>query len=461
MGFASQRLANIPLRLVIFCVLSLGGAWLFLKAWPEHGWGVAILITTLGYGVVYKLASFIPDVSTYPFSLSWSEASRYYYASLWFSHQVYGITEPPSVLHPSRYLLQSLPFLIPHTSLLVHRLWQVVLWVVTASLTSGLLLRRLYQRAQKLPLVVSLGLFFWAFLYLFQGPIYYHLLLMVILLLWGFNGSHFWRSLVLVLITSLWAGISRVNWLPVPGLLAAALYLLEVRSIGKSLWRYLLPPAVWVLAGTGAAYASQQAYQFWSGNPVAWFGSSFSSDLLWYRLLPNPTFPLGILPSAILVSLPLIALMVAHLFRRWRDYHLIRLFGLAAILFVLFVGGVVVSVKIGGGSNLHNLDAYLALLLVISSYISFDRFQPDRTSDEIKISQAAVTLTINRLSWLAGSILIAATLVFPLYFTLSYGGALPHRDYSAAQSALKEINSATRDVSSGGGEVLFISQRQL
>ncbi len=461
MELASQRLANIPQRLVIFCVLSLGGAWLFLKAWPQYGWGTALLLTSLGYGTAYKLASFIPDVSTYPFSLGWSEASRYYYASLWFSKQVYGLSEPPSVLHPSRYLLQSLPFIIPHTSLMFHRLWQVILWVVTAALTSGLLLRRLNHKAQKQPLAIFLSLFFWAFLFLFQGPVYYHLLLMVILLLWGFDGTRFWRSLVLVLVTSLWAGISRVNWLPVPGLLAAALYLMEVKATGKPLWRFLLLPTIWVLAGTGAAFASQQAYQLWSGNPATWFGSSFTSDLLWYRLLPNPTYPMGILPSAILVSLPLIGLMVAHLVKHWRDYHLIRLFGLAAILLVLFVGGVVVSVKIGGGSNLHNLDAYLTLLLVIGSYISFDRFQPDRTSDEKEMSQADAIHSSMKLLRQTEPILIAAALVFPLYFTLSYGGALPHRDYTAAQSALQTLSSATQQVVQQGGEVLFISQRHL
>ena len=51
MVFANQRLANIPLRLVFFCLLSLGGAWLFKKTWPKHGWGIALLLTTLGYGV--------------------------------------------------------------------------------------------------------------------------------------------------------------------------------------------------------------------------------------------------------------------------------------------------------------------------------------------------------------------------------------------------------------------------
>jgi hypothetical protein len=461
MVIANQRLANIILRLVVFCLISLGGAWLFRQAWPSQGWGSAFLITTLGYGVAYKLTSFIPDVSTYPFSLAWSEGSRYYYASLWLSKQVYGVKVPLSILHPSRYLMQSLPFLIPHPSLWLHRLWQVLLWIATASFTSCLLVRRLALTGNKRPWVITVCTFFWAFLFLFQGPIYYHLLVMVILILWGFDASHFWRNLVLVFLASLWAGISRVNWLPVPGMLAAALYLLEVRAEKKPLLRYVLPPAIYLLAGTAIAYFSQQTYQGWSGNPLAWFGSSFSSDLLWYRLLPNPTFPMGILPSAIFVSLPLIGLIVLRLFNHWREYHLVRLLGLAAILFVLFAGGIIVSVKIGGGSNLHNLDAYLALLLVVSSYIYFARFQPDRPATEVDTSLAGESPSSQKHLRTVEMILVDAAMVFPLYFTLSTSGALPARNFIAAQNALQTIDSITQQAVKQGGEVLFINQRHL
>ena len=461
MGLASQRLAIIPLRLVVFCIISVAGAWLFLRGWPQHGWGTALLLTTLGYGFVYKITSFIPDVSSYPFSLGWSEASRYYYASLWFSKQVYGITLPTSVLHPSRYLLQSLPFLIPNSSLLLHRLWQVILWIVSASLTSLLLIRRLTPKDQKRPQIVTLCLLFWTFLFLFQGPIYYHLLLMVILILWGYDSNRFWRNLILVLIASTWAGLSRINWLPVPGLLAASLYLLEVQAKGKPFWRYILSPSIWVLAGTGLGYATQQAYQLWSGNPPAWFGSSFSSNLLWYRLLPNQTFPMGILLSSVFVSLPLIGLMVLRLINHWRQYHIIRLVGLAGILFVLFIGGVVVSVKIGGGSNLHNLDAYLILLLVIASYIYFGCFIPDDVVTQEEHLEEDSPSNQNKLTYTVEAVLIALALVFPLYFTLSTGGAIPHRDFQAAQDALQTINTDAQQVVKQGGEVLFISQRHL
>jgi hypothetical protein len=458
-------LVNLPtglvLRAVIFGLLSLFGAFIFHQAWQRQGWAPAFLITILGYGAAYQFALFAPDISSYPFSLGWSEASRYYYASLWLSKKIYGTFAPPSVLHPSRYLLQALPLLIPNVSLWLNRFWQVLLWVVTSSLTSWLLVRRLQLRAHKSALFVSLGMLFWGILFIFQGPIYYHLLVMVILVLWLARSTHFWRTLVIVAIASLWAGISRVNWLPVPGLLAAALYLMEVEVKGKPVWKYLASPAIWVVIGTGTGYLSQQAYQMWSGNPLAWFNSSFTSDLLWYRLFPNVTYPLGVLPSALLVSLPIIGSIFLLLYPHWREFHVIRLLGLAAILGVLFAGGILVSVKIGGGSNLHNLDAYLTLLMVIGGYIFFDRMQPDEPGLVDKAAKEPSILGSHPLFQLSRNVLLAGALVIPLYFTLSNGGPIPSRDFSSAQAALQTINSASQQTVSQGGEVLFISQRHL
>ncbi len=450
---------SLPLRLGLFALLSLLGAFLFRRTWPQHGWASALLITSLGYTAAYKLASFIPDVSPYPFSLGWSEGSRYYYASLWLSKLLYGVHFAPSILHPSRYLMQALPLLIPGSSIWLSRLWQVLLWLLTTTLTSYLLVRRLGLAGRGKSLVILFSTLLWGFLFLFQGPVYYHLQVMLILILWGFDSKRFWRSLLMVLLASLWAGISRVNWLPVPGLLASALFLLEEKAQGKPLVRYLLPPAAWTVAGTLTAYASQRAYQAFSGNPQSWFGSSFSSDLLWYRLLPNPTYPMGILLSAILVSLPILGLIVMRLVGRWREFHFLRLLGLAGILAALFGGGVLVSVKIGGGSNLHNLDAYLSLLMVIGSYIYFDRFVPDNAKDA-KTGADPIPAP-GKLARTVESILLAGALIIPMYFTLSTGGPMARRDYAAARAALQTIKTSAQQVTEQGGTVLFINQRHL
>ncbi len=457
----------IPARTALFGGLVVGGAWILRRIKATLGWGQALLLTALAQGVVYKLAAFLPDLSTFPFSLGWSEASRYYYGSLYLSEWLYGLRVPTSVLHPSRYLMQAVPFLVPNSPLWLHRLWQVLLWLVTSSLAGWLLAKRLGLVTTKvvttlptLPIVVTTSVVAaWAALFLFQGPVYYHLLVMVILVLWAYDGQKPWRTLLVVLLASLWAGISRINWLPVPGLLAAALYLLE-RPLTRPAWRYLLPPAGWTLLGTILAYASQTAYKLWSGNPAEQFGSSFSSDLLWYRLKPNPTYPLGILPSAILVSLPLVLLICLHVAQHWRRYHFLRLLGLGAILFVLFAGGVVVSVKIGGGSNLHNLDAYLALLLIIGGFITLERMTPD-TSPAEPVTQPNRSRSQAGIYHSLSALLQAMALLVPIFFAISSGGPLPQRNLVAAQAELQTLRQVVEVAVQQGGEVLFINQRHL
>jgi hypothetical protein len=453
LGPYGRYLEHVAVRLALFWLTTLAGA-IFLKASaPDRSWPAVIAAAWLLCGAGVKVAAFIPDISTYPFSLGWSEASRYYYASLYFAGRIYGVEVSPSALHPSRYLMQAAPFLIPGLPLWFHRLWQVMLWLGMTGMTAYFLGRRL-----TVPAGIRLPFIAWVFLFLFQGPVYYHLLVIPALLFWGFDSRKFWRSLVLVSLASAWAGISRLNWFPVPGLLAATLYLCEVpfsRSLesrdpnkGETggfgrLAAYLAPPVGWFALGTAFALASQALYVWWSGVEQAAFTSSFTSDLLWYRLFPNPTFPMGILPAILLVSAPLLAL----LFWGLAGIHPFRVIGLGAILAGLFAGGVLVSVKIGGGSNLHNLDAYLVILLTAGSYLFFDRFAGEAISDR---SPA-------RFSWL----LAAAILVVPVLYTASAARAETRPDRALAEEAFADLRAMVQQASDRGEQVLFISERHL
>ena len=130
---------------------------------------------------------------------------------------------PLSQWHPSRYLLLGLPYLLPGTSLLEHRLWQVFLWLALSLGTGLALAHRVRPKSRGAAWLGAV----WAALFLLQGPVYYHLLVCVILVLLGYNRRRFWQTMIVVALASVWAGISRVNWIPVPAMLAAALYLLE------------------------------------------------------------------------------------------------------------------------------------------------------------------------------------------------------------------------------------------
>ncbi|MCL4559649.1 MAG: hypothetical protein M1281_03410 [Chloroflexi bacterium] len=430
-------------RFWLIGALALAGAVFLQSAVRKIGYGPALAVTLMAYAVFYLLAQYIPQVSASPLSLGWSEASRYYYASLFFSKSLYGVQFPLPFLHPSRYLLQSIPFIIPSLPLWFHRLWQVLLWVGLVGAGAALLTHRLAIQNRLRRWVFAA----WAFLFFFQGPVYYHLIVCVIPVLWGFDRRHFGRSLVLVLLGSLWAGISRVNWLPVPGMLAAAFYFMEEPVAAKPLWRYLLPPAAWGFLGTAAAYAAQTGYAALSGNPSYVFGTSFTSALLWYRLLPSATYPLGVLPAAGIAALPSLVYLALKVGRNITAWHPIRWLALAAELGVLLAGGIVVSVKIGGGSNLHNLDAFLFLLAVIGGYIFFDRFVPEAAARPVSLS----------LSWLA----VGALLISPVLFAIQPAGPVSFPNSVEGYHQIAQLQQLVDSVKGQHGEVLFIGQRQL
>jgi hypothetical protein len=453
MGPFSASTGSVSVRLALFAALTLLGAVVLKPSRPSSTWGLSLAAAMLFYGLIYRLAAFLPDISTYPFSLGWSEASRYYYASLFLPEKLYGSWTQPSVLHPSRYLMQAVPFLAPGLPIWVHRAWQVFLWIVFPLATGLLLARRLsIQDGFKGAMFTA-----WAFLFLFQGPLYYHLLVMVVVVLWGFDRHRVGRTTFIILAASAWAGISRINWLPVPGMLAAALYFLE-SSVDEENWlRYLVKPALWTGLGTFLAFAVQVGYEHFSGNPPEYFGSSFTSDLLWYRLLPSVTYPVGVLPAALLVSIPLLLLILNRTVKRvpgkkglsgfGLPYHPIRLLGLGAILFVLGVGGIVVSVKIGGGSNLHNIDAFLVLLLVTGSYITFGNFVRDGNS----MGE----------NWLPAGVLVSLAIVVPVALAVTQRSPLQPHDPTKASAAIEKLNQSFSQLTSDGGEVLLISERHL
>jgi hypothetical protein len=442
MGPAGRFIEGPLPRLGLFWLLGLLCAYLSLGVRSGESLAARLPVAGVLLELTYQLSVYLSGVSAYPFTLGWSEASRYYYASLFFSRTLYGFSIPPSVLHASRYLLQALPFLIPGSPIWLHRLWQVALWVVTAGGAAYLLSRRL-----SIPQLGIRWLFVgWAALFLLQGPVYYHLLVCVIVVLWGFNSTRRWRSALVVLAASVWAGISRVNWIPVPGLLAATLYALETPKRGTAWLRYALGPALWVGAGTLAGLGTQAAYVAYSRNPASDFGSSFFSQLLWYRLLPSETYPLGILAASIIGSLPLA--LVLHRYLKRRDLHLevIRLMGLCAVLGVLFIGGLIVSVKIGGGSNLHNLDAYFCVLLILAAYAYFDQIAP----------RAGITPSGLSPVWMN-----AAIALVPMIFLIGNGAPIETHDPRQTASALDTIQAQVSQAARSGKDVLFISERQL
>ena len=439
--YLSQNWTRQALFLWLWAAVTLS-----LIAYRRRPWTHMAALAGLGMAVIYHLATYFPHVTNYPFGLWWSETTRYYLGSTYLGQQIYGRDLPWAMKDMTRYLMQALPFLFPGgDEIWVHRLWQVLLRFLSGYLTGYILARRL-----KISSPLLTGLFTaWAGLFFFQGPVFYHLIVVVILVLWLADIGRFWKTLLVVLAASVYAGFSRINWVPMAGLIAAVIYFMETPVEGrtfKQAARYLMPPAIWVVVGMAAGLAVQQYWAVNSGNPPEIYLSSFTSYMLWDRLLPNPSFPMGILLQILLVSAPLlIYLALASGF--WRNVHWIRTLGLLGILSGLFAGGVIVSVKIGGGTNLHNMDVFLVVLLIMAVELYYQR----------AVDQTSRPVTVNFPYWL-----MAAAVAIPVVYTISFGGlGKTQLDPQSAAKDLEELQAYVDQAMSSGGDVLFMSERHL
>ncbi len=437
------------IKILLFLLLTfLGASFLRVaRKFPENNsketsWLQSILLAALAQLLIYQLVMVGLYITNYPFALGWTRDSRYYYASLFFSERIYGQNLPLPILHPSLHFILSLPFLLGKMPIWVHRAWSVILtlglsWAVSVTL---------FKKHRKNTLTIFFII--WAFLFLVQGSVYAHLLIPTLIILLFVSSENKKRAWVAIIITSAWAGLSRINWFPVPAMLAALIYFLqpvpersEAQTKGGigSILRYFALPAAWFFTGIATAFLSQALYIQLSGNGARdEFFTSLASDLLWYRLLPNATYAPGILWGAIFLSLPLI-ILVFYASKKW---DILQKLGIFSILFVLFVGGLVVSVKIGGGADLHNMDAYFVSILLVGTTALAREFEQDSPREHL------------RGVWLFSASLILA------WFILRGQGSFGY-DKVATTAQLNALQAQSTRVAEAGDEVLFISQRHL
>ena len=431
------------MRFLIFWIFSLIGIWGIKWFRRETPWFFALIAIVLCQSTLHLLLVYWPRITDYPFAMGWSETSRYYYPSLFLSEKVYGQGYPWPILHPTLHLLLAAPYLFD-APLWVHRAWQVAIRYILVGAVVPVLVRRLSIQAGAMRWLAGL----WMFLFLFMGPVYFHLTVPVLILLLGFSSQDDRRTWIAVILASLWCGWSRLNWYPMPGMIAAVLYVLEVPYQGKSFWRYVFRPACWFVAGTFIAVIAQRIYVVLSGVPdPGIFFTSLASDLLLYRLWPNASYFLGILPGALLASLPIWIAMLVVIRSRKNDWHPFRLAILCAALLVLFLGGLLVSLKIGGGANLHNMDAYFSMLLIVVAYLVFARYRPE----DVSVAQPVP------LHWL----LIIALLIMPAWSYLQFNIGFVNYDPARTQKVLASLQEYIDDVNKRGGQILFITQRHL
>jgi len=235
-GASTLRGGRWPLIVVLIALPSilLLGPWAILLTGPWLRWDILVLCS-IGAGLllprsgisrlgrlllailitasVFVLAKHLVLVTDYPFKLGWSEGNRLWDYSLYFGRERYLLEEAfryPTSLTPGRHGLWGLPFLIPGVSIAVVRLWDAVLWTLPYLILGWAVFRPLGKNA---PTAARAGLALWAFLFLTQGPIYAPLVLSALLLTLGYDSERPWRTALVTLLASFYAGMSRWTWM--------------------------------------------------------------------------------------------------------------------------------------------------------------------------------------------------------------------------------------------------------
>jgi len=494
------------LRILLAGFSSILLGWVLTKdrnhfiSWPA---GLTALVLITG---TYTFFVSLIEVTDYPFSLGWSEGNRLWDYSILFGRHLYDYPadKPITVLLDiGRQFIGGVPFLIPGIDI-----WQARLWVALVDVIPYLILGWAAFRLTKNNIWRWVLASIWAFTFVRQGPIHPPLLIcaIVVALVWE---RPLWLAIPLIVVTGFFAETSRFTWLFAPAMWAVMLELsgairhqLDKRTwfraislgVAGGLGGYAVPfwiPSVleWVRSiGESVSVASNSVVPsvtptatpsaavepiVSSGVTLAAVNADVSAQpLLWYRLLPNATYGEGILIGLALAVLPLIAVLVyLAMTNRWK-LNLWQKLAIVLPLLAFLVVGLIVSVKIGGGGDLHNMDMFI-IGLMFAGAIAW-RNGAFKWIDEIHTAPFWVQVTMVALILIPGyqplihmspisineDIRTVATLADINEDPLP--NPLPDTLPSKADTE-KALESVRREVAKAAqiGEVLFMDQRQL
>lgn len=336
-------------------------------------------------------------------------------------------------------MLWGVLFAIPNTPIWAHRLWDAILWTVPY-ITLGYLLARWSKRSN----LIRWSFALWIFLFLAQGPIYPPLLLSAIVVVIFVRHQGWVSSLIGSTLAAFYATISRWTWLLAAPTWAVLILLSSFEFESDKGWknalRRLIPIALIGIAGV--LVGSLADPQLLSPVEIA-TGGSFKQPLLWYRLLPNPTYPFGIVIGLFIAAGPLVALLVWLTVRRLWTPNWLKILAYSMAGFAFLIMGLIASVKIGGGSNLHNLDMFLVTLAILAG-LAF------RDADNHLRERLPV--------WIRG--LLVLVVILPAWNAVRIGAPRSLPTDVQVSEALKVIQTKVESAQRRG-EVLFLDQRQL
>jgi len=425
---------------------------LFFKvAFYEKNTIALILIALLLLGCSYSLAVRFRRVVDYPFSLNWSEGNRFWDYSTLFAKDRYSYSgDLVAFIDYGRLTLWGIAYLLPNLTVRVMRLWNELLYILP-SLILGIVL---LKDKTTPPLYALLGSL-WVYLFLNQGPIYAPLILSLIIVVLATKLSLI-PGLLFCMFAGYYAQLTRYTWSVAPAMWAGLLILFDKNRTVNHNERYR-KAVFYLIAGIIGGVllpiffpVHQGVYQSAEGQTNTIIDRlSFTlsqQDLIWARLLPNSTNHLGIITSILVATLPTLYIVFQaakkdlQKFGKWEKTYLLL------TLLATFGVGSIVSIKIGGGSNLHNFDMYFLTIVLLMGIFKDALFQ---FLGDIQLNQKPKIILL---------LILSIFLLFQREIWNIAPLSLPSK--SVQENVLHTMQEEI-DRRETQGEILFIDQRQL
>jgi hypothetical protein len=467
---------DIYTRILVWSVVMIVFSFLLARGNSLYGW-VEILIAVLVTSGEFVIVVPFIEVTNYPFSLGWSEGNRLWDYSILFGRHLYDYPADkviPVFLDIGRRLIGGLPFIIPGLTISMERFW-VGLTVILPYLFLGFAAFRFTRKNWVAYVLAAL----WVLIFLKQGPIHPPLVLCAVIVALAWR-SPLWLAIPLIAITGYAAEQSRYTWLFAPGLWIGMLEL-----AGAELRNGKLNQTAWIravllgLVGMTGGFFGPKIAGLLTGNvantpttavTIASVSTSAAAQpLLWYRLLPNATYGLGILAGLLFATLPLI-IVLCYLFasRKWK-LNVWQTLAIGSPLLAFLVVGLIISTKIGGGGDLHNMDMFL-IGLMFTAVIAWERCDRDWFMN-IDLSPLGLKLLLLLLFALPGlqslGDMRSHTFAEDTAWLATLTDAPTEEElgmYPSKEITTKSLDTIRQEVAlvrSQGGEILFMDQRQL
>jgi hypothetical protein len=154
---------------------------------------------------------------------------------------------------------------------------------------------------------------------------------------------------------------------------------------------------------------------------------------------------MGVVPGILIVTGPLLLILIISAVRQWKQIHPLRWLGLFGMILALFAGSLVVSTKIGGGADLHNMDTYATLLGIVAVFFVGGNVQKEDNTQAAAVRPWAM---------------FTYALIMPLFFLIPMLTPYPKFNTMANQAAYKQLVETVNAIGKNG-PVLFINERQL